>query len=90
MNVLQTTSFKKAVKKLHGNQKQQLDDAVKTIIADPHVGEAKKGDLAGILVYKFKMVKQPVLLAYHYKDETITLTLLSLGTHENFYKSLKT
>lgn len=89
MNVLQTTNFKKAVKKLHANQKQQLDDAVKAIIANPQIGEAKKGDLAGISVYEFKMMKQLVLLAYHYKDKTITLTLLSFGAHENFYKSLK-
>ena len=90
MNVLQTLSFKKALKKLHANQKQQLDDAIKLIIANPNIGAPKKGDLAGISVYKFKMIKQPVRLAYHYQDETITLTLLSLGTHENFYKSLKT
>lgn len=88
MEVLQTTTFRKAVKKLHKNQKMDLDDAVKEIIATPDIGEAKVGDLAGISVYKFKMVKQLTLLAYKYEDETVILTLLALGTHEYFYRDL--
>lgn len=47
------------------------------------------GDLSGVLVYKFKMVKQLTLLAYSYHDQTIALTLLALGTHENFYRDPK-
>ncbi|MEZ7918885.1 MAG: type II toxin-antitoxin system RelE/ParE family toxin [Akkermansiaceae bacterium] len=89
MEVLQTTTFRKAVKKLHKNQKMDLDHAVKEIIGAPDIGEAKLGDLAGISVYKFKMVKQLTLLAYKYEDETVILTLLALGTHENFYRDLK-
>lgn len=89
MRVLQTARFSKAVKKLHGNQKRDLDDAVKTIMANPAIGEIKVGDLAGIQVYKFKMSNQPTLLAYHHEDDEITLTLLALGTHENFYRDLK-
>ena len=79
----------KAVKKLHANQKVALDRAVKTIIKDPDIGQSKTGDLSGILVYKFKMLKQLTLLAYTYEDQTITLTLLTLGVHENFYRDLK-
>ena len=78
MKILQTSSFRKAAKKLHPNQKKDLDDAVQNIIADPEIGDVKVGDLAGISVYKFKMVKQQTLLAYQYEDETITLTLLTL------------
>ena len=89
MHILQTSSFRKAVKKLHKNQKKDLDAAVQNIIANPEIGEAKVGDLAGISVYKFSMVKQQTLLAYQYEDQTITLTLLTLGTHENFYRDLK-
>ncbi len=89
MNVVQTASFKKIAKKLHKNQKKDLDDAVMTIIKDPNIGEEKVGDLSGISVYKFKMVNQLTLLAYKYEDQTITLTLLALGTHENFYRDLK-
>jgi len=89
MNVVQTNLFKKAVKKLHSNQKIDLDKAVKVIMKDPEIGQSKTGDLSGILVYKFKMVKQLTLLAYTYHDQTITLTLIALGTHENFYRDLK-
>jgi len=89
MQILQTNVFKKAVKKLHSNQKKELDKAVEAIVADPEAGEQKKGNLAGVRAYKFKMVKQLTLLAYSYEDQTITLTLLALGSHENFYRDLK-
>lgn len=89
MKIVQTRTFSIAIKKLHINQKKDLDDAVRVIIADPSIGESKAGDLAGVSVYKFKMVKQLTLLAYTYSDQTVTLTLLSLGSHENFYRDLK-
>jgi len=89
MQVVQTNLFKREVKKLHLNQKSDLDTAVKAIMNAPDIGQAKTGDLAGILVYKFKMVDQLTLLAYSYHLQTITLTLLALGTHENFYRDLK-
>ncbi len=89
MNVVQTGLFLKAVKKLHANQKADLDLAVKAIMNEPDIGQSKTGDLSGVLVYKFKMVKQLTLLAYTYHDQTITLTLLALGTHENFYRDIK-
>ena len=43
-----------------------------------------------VFVYKFKMDKQLVLLAYSVSDDEImTLYLLKLGSHENFYRDLK-
>jgi hypothetical protein len=57
------------------------------IISDPAVGEAKKGDLAGVYVYKFQCVGQLYLLAYEY--DPATRLLLLLGSHENFYRDLK-
>jgi hypothetical protein len=89
VQILQTASFRKAVKKLHANQKRDLDEAVKDVAADPGAGEAKTGDLAGIRVYKFRMVGQLTLLAYAFEGGTVTLTLLALGSHENFYRDLK-
>lgn len=89
MNIIQTNHFKKAVKKLHAAQKADLDEAVKVIMKEPEIGQSKTGDLSSVLVYKFKMVKQLTLLAYTYHDQTITLTLLALGSHENFYRDLK-
>jgi hypothetical protein len=49
---------------LHPNQKADVDDAVQAIVATPEIGEAKKGDLIGVFVYKFKCVGQLALLAY--------------------------
>ena len=83
--VLQTPSFKKAVKKLHANQKSDLDNAIKVIMEDPFIGEQKKGDLLFLRVHKFKMVKQLTLLGYSYQDSVMTLELVVLGTHANQY-----
>ena len=65
-----------------------FEKAKKTIIGNPLIGNAKVGDLAGDRVYKFKMVNQQMLLGYNYDDEMKTLTLLMLGTHQNFYRNL--
>jgi mRNA-degrading endonuclease YafQ of YafQ-DinJ toxin-antitoxin module len=88
--VLQTTSFKKAVKKLQQNQKADLDEAVRVLIDNPLIGEQKKGDLSFMRVYKFNMVKQLTLLGYSYENDTVILELIALGTHENFYRDVKT
>jgi mRNA-degrading endonuclease RelE of RelBE toxin-antitoxin system len=87
--VLQTPTFKKAVKKLHKNQKADLDEAIKELIIDPLLGEQKKGDLAFLRVYKFSMVNQLTLLGYSYEDGTVILELMALGSHENFYRDIK-
>jgi|TARA_B110000008_G_C16861004_1_gene520743 hypothetical protein len=87
--VVQTPSFKKAVKKLKPNQKQDLDIAVKALMRDPKLGEQKKGDLAFLRVHKFKMSKQLTLLGYSYEDGALVLELITLGAHENFYRDLK-
>ena len=60
--VLQTPTFKKAVKKLKPNQKNELDVVIKALMAKPSLGEQKKGDLAFLRVHKFKMNKQLTLL----------------------------
>ena len=89
LSVVQSHSFKKAVKKLHKNQKADLDHAVRAILADPNLGEQKVGDLSSVRVYKFKMLKQLTLLAYQLDDGQLVLTLLMIGTHENFYRDVK-
>jgi len=87
--VLQTPLFKKTVKKLKPNQKKELDTAIKRSMAKPTLGELKKGDLAFLRIYKFKMSKQLTLLGYSYDDGALTLELISLATHENFYRDVK-
>ena len=87
--VLQTPSFKKAVTKLHKNQKMELDSAVKKLVENPLLGDQKKGGLIFLRVYKFKMLKQLTLLGYSYEDGAVTLELIALGSHENFYRDIK-
>jgi len=87
--VLQTPNFKKAVKKLKPNQKKELDSAVRELMANPNLGEQKKGDLAFLRVYKFKMSKQLTLLGYSFDDGALVLELMALGSHENFYRDIK-
>ena len=80
-------SCKKAYKKLHDDQKLKVNEAIRIIVKNPAVGEAKKGDLAGVFVYKFKMHGQLFLLAYEW-DPSLRV-LLALGVHENFYRNIK-
>lgn len=88
-SVLQTPTFKKAVKKLKPNQKKDLDAAIKELMTDPFIGEQKKGDLAFLRVYKFKMNRQLTLLGYSFNDGALVLELMALGSHENFYRDIK-
>lgn len=87
--ILQTPTFKRAIKRLHKSQKQELDKAVRVIASDPSCGEAKVGDLAGVQVFKFRMNSNLILLAYEYFESDDVLKLLALGSHENFYRDLK-
>ncbi|OIP13332.1 MAG: addiction module toxin RelE [Betaproteobacteria bacterium CG2_30_59_46] len=92
MKVLDTPTFNKVVKKLFATEKKTVDEAIRKIADDPTLGEEKKGDLAGIFVFKFKMNKQDILLSYGLlpsKEQPQELVLLSLGSHENFYSNLK-
>lgn len=85
--VRQMPSFKKVYKKLHPNIKSLVNKAIVDIIDNPKLGQAKKGDLTGVFVYKFKVYQQEFLLAYEW-DPTQRI-LLALGVHENFYRELK-
>ena len=85
--VKQMPFFKNAYKKLHANKKSEVDDAIRAIIKNPKLGEEKKGDLAGVFIYKFKVQRQEILLAYEWKPKE--RLLLALGVHENFYRDLK-
>ena len=85
--VRQMPAFKRVYKRLVASHQGVVNDAVRAIVANPAIGEEKKGDLAGIHVYKFPLNRQQMLLAYEW-DPT-TRVLLLLGSHENFYRNLK-
>jgi mRNA-degrading endonuclease YafQ of YafQ-DinJ toxin-antitoxin module len=89
MNIIQTNRFKKAYKKLTKNQLMAVNEAIHLVIANPQIGEQKVGDLSWLRVYKFKCLNQLMLLGYSTDKRQITLTLVDIGSHENFYRDLK-
>ena len=88
MRISFTPTFERVVKKLHCNQKTDLDIAVQAVAVNPMIGEDKVGDIAGVSVCKFRMAKQHCLLAYRILSDD-AVKLLAVGPHENFYRELK-
>lgn len=87
--VLQTRRFARQYKKLHDNVATDVDAAVKTVAGKPSIGERKKGDLADLLVYKFRSQGQLYLLGYTIDEGVHLVYLEAIGPHENFYRDLK-
>lgn len=85
----QTRRFARAYKKLHDNVAADVDAATQAVASDPAVGERKKGDLAQLLVYKFRSQGQLYLLGYSVDDAVRLVYLEAVGPHENFYRDLK-
>ena len=79
--------FKKYVKKLSRLLQQVILDEVEDVLANPDVGELKKGDLTGFRVHKFTLNRQLTLMADQVENDF--LILYQVGPHENFYKNLK-
>ncbi|MEX2515326.1 MAG: type II toxin-antitoxin system RelE/ParE family toxin [Gammaproteobacteria bacterium] len=89
MKVQQTRLFARAAKKLHPGDKQRLDTAVRHLLETPESCELKRGDLSGVRVYKFNIQNQQILLGYLVDKTNSRLTLVSVGSHENFYRDMK-
>ena len=87
--VVQTRRFARAYKKLHANIAADVDDAVATVVADPAIGERKKGDLAALRVYQFRALGQLYLLGYTVDEGVRLIYLEEVGPHETFYRDLK-
>ncbi|MEO7622066.1 MAG: type II toxin-antitoxin system RelE/ParE family toxin [Gallionella sp.] len=87
--VFQTRRFARQYKKLHDNVATDVDAAVNTIAGKPSIGERKKGDLADLLVYKFRSQGQLYLLGYTVDEGVQLIYLEAIGPHENFYRDLK-
>jgi mRNA-degrading endonuclease YafQ of YafQ-DinJ toxin-antitoxin module len=89
MIVSTTPRFDRAIKKLLPTEKKALDLAVKVIVSNPLKGEMKKGGIVGVQLYKFRHLKEQMLLAYSVNPNNTQLVLLGYGAHENFYRNLK-
>jgi mRNA-degrading endonuclease RelE of RelBE toxin-antitoxin system len=87
MKIFQMPRFKRYVKKLPRHFQQVVLDAVEDVLANPDIGELKKGDIVGFRVHKFTVARQLTLMAY--RIESDSLVLYQAGPHENFYKNLK-
>ena len=89
MRISTTPRFDRAIKKISPAEKKILDSVVKSIISEPFVGDMKKGDLLGVQVYKFRYLRQQMLLAYSVSLDRTQIVLMGYGFHENFYRDLK-
>lgn len=89
MKVIITNFFKRSAKKLHKNQAIILKENIRKIIANPNIGKVKIADLTSVMVYKFHVLHQLILLAYTYNEAQAEIALLYFASHENFYKDLK-
>ena len=85
----QTRRFARAYKKLHDNLAADVDAATDVVASNPDIGERKKGDLADLLVYKFRSQSQLYLLGYTVDIDVQLVYLEAVGPHENFYRDLK-
>jgi mRNA-degrading endonuclease RelE of RelBE toxin-antitoxin system len=87
MKIYQSILFEKKVKKMSKTEKHALDREVRNIAENPNIGEEKKGDLKGVFVHKYKLKTNLYLLAY--RKAAIDLELVMIGSHENYYRDLK-
>ncbi|MDC7860643.1 type II toxin-antitoxin system RelE/ParE family toxin [Pantoea ananatis] len=89
IEVLQSRRFEKAFGRLTKTFRDRVDEEIELILADPNIGERKKGDLSFLWVHKFYLGKEQYLLGYSWVGQRFELYLLSLGSHENYYEEQK-
>lgn len=89
IEVYQSSRFEKAFNRMTEQDQVSVDEEIERIVANPEIGERKKGDLSYLWVHKFYMGKQQYLLDYTWKDQKMKIYLLSLGAHENYYDDQK-
>jgi mRNA interferase RelE/StbE len=85
--VYQSPLFERQKKYLSKKEIEHLENKAKLIQGKPEIGEAKRGDLAGVYVHRFKVGRKLFLVAYELNEPEILL--LALGPHENFSRDLK-
>lgn len=73
IEVLESPTFRKGFKKLPDPEKVLVEDEIDKIVADPELGEQKKGDIAYLRVHKFKINNRLTLLGYSWKEERLHL-----------------
>lgn len=89
IEVYETRRFSKALDKLPEQTLYLVENEIEKIIDNPRIGEKKKGDLDFLMVHKFSLNNQLILIGYHWKENKLELYLLDIGNHENFYQEQK-
>lgn len=89
MRIIQSRTFEKRVRQFAKQEKKVLDQQIRKIVANPEIGQEKRGELRGIFVYKFKIHTTQYLLSYRLADAD-TLELIMISPHENDYRDLTT
>ncbi|AWC76431.1 type II toxin-antitoxin system RelE/ParE family toxin [Serratia marcescens] len=89
VEVYQSRRFAKTLDKLPEQLQEIVEDEIDTIIANPEIGEQKKGDLSFLRVHKFQLNNRVTLLGYSWIEDKVELYLLNIGPHENFYQNQK-
>lgn len=80
----------KYIKKIRNKSlKAELKKAIDDIANDPYIGEAKMGDLQGIFGYDVYYDSVNYEIAYIIREKEILVTIIMVGTRENFYSELK-
>jgi len=70
--------------------KDKFRQEMEAILADPYIGEAKTGDLAGVYCRDIHHQKTNYELAYTViEQDGETVVIILAGTRENFYEELK-
>ncbi len=89
-SVQYSTAAVKYIKKIKNAElKVLLKTAVDTLAQDPYCGDAKMGDLAGLFGYDVFYDGTNYEIAYTINDKVVLITIIMVGTRENFYKELK-
>jgi len=86
ISVFETNRFAKSLEKLPPVYQEIVENEIDKIIAEPLIGNQKKGDLSHLWVHKFKIKNQQWLLGYNWNNEKLIIHLLQLGSHENYYQ----
>jgi len=70
--------------------KEKFQQEIEAVLADPSIGEAKTGDLAGVFCCNIHHQKNNYELAYTLVEQDGEVVVIILaGTRENFYEELK-
>ena len=85
---LAVSGYNKQRRRLANGVAAELAAVQAAILQDPHRGDRKKEQLRNVWVEKFRAGNDQWLVAYEIDTKAQTVTFLSIGQQENFYRNL--